>query len=732
MANLKSLGRYVGRSRAAVSARMFAFMRAVWRDEDASTSTIGGPVHKAARAAWRGLRGYLPQRLRSRLAAFGSRWATEVQQGKGDDWNERVKLNPGLLPPGSRSGVPGTAPSVRKDGMQDYPPTRPHITFEYIRGLVQWLAESDFQVISYNDLAGVPRFMEEAEEFRAWIARAEARGERAVLLQYDVDARPDVTMRLLEDHIRLGVPANVMVFNRKIFDWKLKRDGIVEIDDSYQLDFPLLERFQKAGGAVGYHCNAFDLAKGDTDKAIDLFFEDVQALRKHLDLRFFSMHGGHVTQDGRCNGNLPVHQFLEELGLTWVHNGHSVYFHRNWADGSASNPRYRNEANDPLDFIVSTRVGERTRLLFHPQYYNDFDNASFSFPVLSDQRWVEETRVQVERGGFDGLQYWRDRHSGVQRSIAEYGRLLEQPEDESPIFINGLSRSGTTLLASMFDAHHLVSMAYESYPRYLHVPSDDGVLTPEEYLFFCSCLINYPENVAFQLIDRAPLRNLRRFAAVSNWTGMSTREIGELVRAYLARHARIEGPQEALKVVAATARYKQYKEGTCYWGTKCQANFDDYFALWPQAKLVYILRHGLDVLASQKTNGSFNPDPKAVGRQWRQQYERFSEYKRQHPERTCVLLRYEDLVTVPHETGRRLCADIGIEFDPQMLRQHEVENTLVKNPRGQLSVDRIQQPIDQRSIGRWRDILSAKDVDAFLGNVQVRDLMKDFDYDWRL
>jgi len=669
----------------------------------------------------------LPRLVRAKLRIVGSRWARSVQRHRGDGWDARVKLNPGLLPPTTRAGKTAETKG-QGDGMQDYPPTRPHITFEYLRGLVRWLAESEYRLMSYEDLALTPTYMREDEEFRAWIARAQARGDRAILLQYDVDARPDVSMRLVEEHIRLGVPANLMVFRRKIFDWKLKREGVLEIDPSYELDYALLERFQSMGGVVGYHCNAFDLAKGDTARALEIFHEDVTALRRHLDIRFFSMHGGHVTNDGRCNGNLPVGPSLADLGLTWVHNGHSIYFHRNWADGSASNPRYRNEANDPLEFIVATNAGERTRLLFHPQYYNEFDNAAFSFPMLSDQLWVQQTQAEVERGGFEGRKYWQTRYEAVRGSIATYRELLEQPPEEVPILINGLSRSGTTLLASMLDAHGRVSMAYESYPRYLHVPSDDGVLTPEEFIFFYSCLINYPEDLAFQLIDRPPLRNLRTFAAVSNWTGMSTQEVGELVRAYISSHSRIAGARQALEVVAGTARYKQRKEGTDFWGTKCQSNFDDYFALWPAARLICIVRHGLDVLASQKTNGAFDPDAKRLGRQWVQQYQRFVAYQQQHPERVCALMRYEDLVTKPEEAAAALCSRIGLEFDPRMVRQHEVENTLVKRPRGQLSVERIKQPIDRTSVGRWTRILEAREVEAFVGEREVMNVMEALGY----
>jgi hypothetical protein len=617
------------------------------------------------------------------------------------------------------------------DGMRDYPTTRPHLAFDYLSGLVRWLSTSDYKVMSYNDLSGRFKHGEEGDEFQRWIVESTESNEKAVLLQYDVDARADITANLLKTHIEYKVPANVMVFKEKIFDWKLKREGIIEVDETYNLDYKILQAFEKMGGVVGYHCNAFDRSGGDMEKAIEIFHEDIKELRKYFNIKFFSMHGGHVTKEGKCNGNMAITPYLKELGLTWVHNGHSVYFHSNWADGSASNPNYRKESSDTLDFILSTKIGERTRLLFHPQYYNDETNTHFDFPILQDQQWVFDTRAIVESDGhFDGEKYWANRHNEASQQIAEFDTLFNSEKIEQPVFINGMSRSGTTLLVSMFDAHPDGAMAYESYPRYLYVPSDNGVLTTEEYIYTYQSLINYPDNEAFNLLSRPPLVNLMRFAAVTNWTGMTTQQIGQLLRAYLTKHHRVADVQEALKIVAASARYKVRQQNATFWGTKCQGNFEDYFALWPEARMVYIMRNGLDILASQKTNGSFNPDAKQLGKNWRTQYERYMRVKEANPNQNMSFVRYEELVSTPEITTQKLCNDMGIEYHPQMISQHEVKSTLAENPRGQLSAKRVQQPIDNASMNKWRKVLSEEDVKNFLSGSGGIELFEKNGFEW--
>jgi hypothetical protein len=686
-----------------------------------------------AQKMWRSYGGYLPERARRRVIEVNMNRMKRQFRFEEDEWSsglDDLVFDSQLAENLEQNRNQRTA--GLDDGMRDYPSTRPQLTFEYLSGLVHWLADSEYRVISYNDLAFIPDYGHEQKEFQHWIVDATERGEKAILLQYDVDARADVTIELMKKHIDLGVPANAMIFREKIFDWKLKREGIVEVDPDYHVDFEVFEQFQKAGGVVGYHCNAFDRSGGDMDRAIEIFHQDVAELRKYVDLKFFSMHGGHMTADGKCNARIEIYPYLKDLGMTWVHNGHSVYFHSNWADGSASNPGYRSECNNPLDFILSTGNGQRTRLLFHPQYYNDFSNRYFDFPIIQDQKWVMETRNEVERGAFAGKQYWQRRMEDARASIREYDQLFIEEQVERPVFINGMSRSGTTLLASLFDAHPKGAMAYESYPRYLYAASDDGILYPEEFTYTYQVLINYPEKIAFQLLNRAPLRNLMRFVAVTGWTGMTTSETGELLRAYLSKHHRISEFSEAMKVVAATARYKLRRQCAAFWGTKCQGNFEDYFSMWPEARLIYIMRNGLDILASQKTNGSFDPDPRSLGRSWKSQHDNFMRFKETNPGLSACLVNYESLVEAPEKTMRSVCREIGLKFDSQMLRQHEQESTLTANPRGQLSAKRVQQPIDNKSVNRWKKILVQEDVDLFLEGCSGTSLFKKYRLDWEL
>ena len=143
------------------------------------------------------------------------------------------------------------------------------------------------------------------------------------------------------------------------------------------------------------------------------------------------------------------------------------------------------------------------------------------------------------------------------------------------------------------------------------------------------------------------------------------------------------------------------------------------------------MRHGLDILASQKTNGAFNPDPQQLGKQWRQNTENFQNFQKDNSDASCISIKYEDLVNDPEKLMRHLCHQTGIDYDAQMIHQYQVSNTLVQNPRGQLSVERIKQPIDKKSMGRWKHELSEADISAFLKGCGGVQFFESHGYEWK-
>lgn len=116
-----------------------------------------------------------------------------------------------------------------------------------------------------------------------------------VILQFDIDGGPRSMRRLYESLRARGVRATVMVHRRGHcwYPYEMESAG---------LDW--LVEAQSAGWAVGYHNNALSQCVGEAaeiayDERLmargrEIFADDVSELRRHLEVRTFTHHGGNV------------------------------------------------------------------------------------------------------------------------------------------------------------------------------------------------------------------------------------------------------------------------------------------------------------------------------------------------------------------------------------------------------------------------------------------------------
>ena len=278
---------------------------------------------------------------------------------------------------------------------KDYPLGNPNMPFGYLAGLVSWVGRNtkEWNVFSYKDMKINPHQndIELLNEFKDWHSAHIKDKNKHLLFQYDVDARPDVTEALIRVHLEAGVPANVMIFNQRIWDGEFKKTGKIKIDDSYQIDFGLLREFSESGGVVGYHCNVWERSLFDLNKSKNLFLNDIDTLRSEVDIEYFSMHGGPTDKKGRSNSHIiELKEFAADQDLTWVHNGRSPSFHKMWDDGGAGHPNYRYRMADVSEALAYMNNGNRARLLFHPQYYRCTNASQINNKNQQDMYWFEE------------------------------------------------------------------------------------------------------------------------------------------------------------------------------------------------------------------------------------------------------------------------------------------------------------------------------------------------------
>ncbi|HXK39212.1 MAG TPA: hypothetical protein VJ837_00015 [Candidatus Paceibacterota bacterium] len=253
------------------------------------------------------------------------------------------------------------------------------------------------QILTYDDLPWRDDFDYESgypSEQARWAAVPRRDEFIHVLLQHDVDTRPERTLQVLQHEERLQLPSNVMIFNKRIDRQHLRKRGELRYTD-YPLDFTYLQHLQdQQRFVIGYHSNSFERGLWNVDRALEIFEQDVAELRTTFRINYFSPHGGTPSpHDGRNNSDVPIPQSLRS-SLRWVSNKHGPRL-ISFSDGGINSPKRDPNLRDLRDFVATWKRGERYRVLTHPQYYNDPFGPS---PRMLEAEWYRKVLDTYGRG----------------------------------------------------------------------------------------------------------------------------------------------------------------------------------------------------------------------------------------------------------------------------------------------------------------------------------------------
>jgi hypothetical protein len=290
-------------------------------------------------------------------------------------------------------------------------------------------------------------------------------------------------------------------------------------------------------------------------------------------------------------------------------------------------------------------------------------------------------------------------------------------EDRAPApFVVGVTRSGTTLLRLMLDAHPEMAV-------------------PPETHFVLDVIREFKEE---------PPVTAERFVEIvtshRRWPdfGLDATALGERVDALDPLE-----PGEALR-----AFYRLYAEraGKPRWGDKTPGYLRRMRAIervLPEARFIHLIRDGRDVAVSI-TGLHFGPQTvQAAAERWSSRIRRA---RRQGAKvRSYTEVRYEDLVGDPEATLRRICELVELPWDEAMLDYHERAPERLTEitrdlPRGKESREGEVIPADQRvaiherasrppqsdRVGRWRSEMSDSDRQAFAQT--AGDLLEELGY----
>lgn len=239
------------------------------------------------------------------------------------------------------------------------------------------------------------------------------------------------------------------------------------------------------------------------------------------------------------------------------------------------------------------------------------------------------------------------------------GEYLTRKYFGSPLFLVGCGRSGTTALAHALNEHPNLYFSANEAPVGRHV----GLLAYE----YNEGAVHSWYRGSIMLSDcgmRKELNNLFYESVWGEYHGLR-RNLGVL-----------KGSLQNLKHVTM-------------WGTKtfpCEDAASGLLWLFPKAKFIYVIRDGMDVVASMSKFGSFSEKTfEERCHFWVTTIERY-DYLRSHPE--AITIRYEDFLNEPEQTIRSILNHLDRPFNQQVLDfatgtvVHPLDQPTVKsNPR---------------------------------------------------
>ena len=280
-------------------------------------------------------------------------------------------------------------------------------------------------------------------------------------------------------------------------------------------------------------------------------------------------------------------------------------------------------------------------------------------------------------------------------------------------FIVGATRSGTTLLRLMLDAHPEMAIPSETHfiPDLIKAYRLESA-SPER---LCEVVTSHRRWGDFHLDGAELLERLRSIDPINP---------GDATRAFFELYAE--------------------REGKSRWGDKTPGYVREMHrieSVLPEARFIHLVRDGRDVaLSVLSMNWGPSTVPEAAFR-WkkrilraREQAPRIGHY---------VEIRYEDLVRNTEDTLRRICEFIDLPYDEAMLRYHErAEERLREKARDldrgpdkepQPAEARMEshalatEPPDPERVERWRTEMSAEDRAVY--EELAGDLLADLGYE---
>lgn len=258
---------------------------------------------------------------------------------------------------------------------------------------------------------------------------------------------------------------------------------------------------------------------------------------------------------------------------------------------------------------------------------------------------------------------------------------------KSPVFVVGCSRSGTTLLQSLLDAHPNISLPPEG----------------QVYLRFGKAFRYYGE-LSDEKNRRRFIRDLLQDAYIRKWNLNCTVEEVEQVARSFTRAG----------IIGALYRLYMCENGARRWGDKTPEHIRYLTTIredFPNAYMIHLVRDGRDVAEAFRRFIYGPVTALGLGRVWRDEVAHWWEYQDQEETGRMLKVRYEDLVSEPKETVEKILDFIGEPLADTTSKYADSEVSQIVGSESWHSS--LRKNITTDKIGDYKKSLSKRDIEIF-------------------